>query len=352
MARLLLEVDGARYSGWKEIRVRRSLEQLCDTFKVKYIDAWGSEPYPIQEGDAVRVMIERENGELVPVITGYVDDADQGYDKSSHDLEVRGRSKLGDFVDCTPRVTRQQVRGADFLKLANDLCEPFGITASAASGVDVGGEIRRFVIQPNETGENALRRVAAHRGLVMTSDTDGNLVLTRGSAAQPISTALVEGKNIESARYSGSWRNRHSEYQFRSQMQPDDDWNGDAANPVGTVSDDAITRYRPMAVLAEHQGDRKDLERRATWERNARAGKGQRLTVTVPGWEHADGLWEPNTLVPVSIPFLRIDDQMLVGAVEFQRSRKSGTVSVLDLVGPGAFDVLGAPPKLRKRRRT
>lgn len=368
MAKLVLEINGQRYAGWKKVRVRRTLDEMADAFTVDYTDNWGGEAIPIQEGDSAKVYVERTSGSGIlesltggdprgtRILTGYVDDANQTFDEKSRTLTITGRSLTGDLVDCSAIYRNRQIRGKTLTQIAAMLAEPFGIDVSLAPVVLanltdlVHTPLRRFVLQPGETVEQSLIPIAKKLGLLLISDTAGGLVITRGSAAVAVSTSLVEGVNIKRASYRASWKSRYQDYTFRSQMATDGDWHGTDANQAkGHVTDDAITRYRPLELVAESQGDRKDLERRAVWERNSRAGKGQQLTLTVPGWEHADGVWELNTLVRVKSPWLRIDDELLIAGVEFGQDRQSGTTTTLTIVGQGAYDILGAPPKLRNR---
>ena len=110
------------------------------------------------------------------------------------------------------------------------------------------------------------------------------------------------------------------------------------------IDDRRVTRHRPLVVLAESQSGEGGLKDRAAWERNVRAGRSQRLSITVQGWRQDDGaLWEPNMLVRVDDRRLHVSDELLIAAVTLSRGRQ-GTVTELELTLPGAFDVLELPP--------
>lgn len=329
--------------------MRHSLEEVAQTFNVSFSERWkpDQEPVPIHEFDACELYC---NG--TKVLSGYVDEFTQSYQgKSSNALSVAGRSKTADLVDCAAKYQTGRIKSKRLDDIAKVLCEPFGIDVELSEpGLDLGSTIKWYRISPGETGIETLGKLARKRGVLLTTNAKGNLLLTRASK-DLISTELVFGDNIKSCSYRASGRERFSEYHFCGQTTADDDWNGLSASEIANnINDTEVPRYRPMIVLAEHQGTREDLGRRAIWERNTRAGRSERITYTVQGWEAVHGLWEPNQLVRVRDERLRIDDQFLVVSVERPRRRDTGTETVLELTGREAFDVLDATPK-RKRKR-
>jgi len=75
------------------------------------------------------------------------------------------------------------------------------------------------------------------------------------------------------------------------------------------------------------------------WEAVRRAGRSQVVHVHTGSWRDGDGmLWTPNTLVPISIPFLKIPEQtfMLISEVTYLL-HEHGTHAELVLMLSDAF---------------
>jgi prophage tail gpP-like protein len=178
--------------------------------------------------------------------------------------------------------------------------------------------------------------------VLLLSDGLGNLVMTRASTSR-ITTVLELGTNIFRANGTASHRDRFSQYQVKGQQSGSDDWYGeDAAHPLGSATDGDITRHRPLTVLAEEQIDSASAKERAEWERNVRYGRSRRISYTVHGWYHADGLWQPNVLVDVRDPFLSLTGTRLVAGVGLTLD-EDGFTTTLELLPRQAFDRIELP---------
>jgi prophage tail gpP-like protein len=263
-----LKVNGSDYRGWKNIEVSIGLEQIAGSFRLTASDRWhGQEKaWPILAGNKCTVLI----GETT-VITGYVDEANPGYDAFSHSLNVSGRDATGDLVDCSAIYKTGQWSGVNLLKIAKDLCGPFGISVKADA--DVGKAFPKFALQDGETVFEAIERAAKQRGVLLLSDGRGGLVLTRAAQSR-IDAALVKGENIEQGSGTFSHKERFSQYIIKGQSPGGDGYSDPAhhAQLKAQNTDDSVTRYRPLIVYAE-QGDGSTYADRAVWERNVRAGR-------------------------------------------------------------------------------
>ena len=60
-------------------------------------------------------------------------------------------------------------------------------------------------------------------------------------------------------------------------------------------------------------------------------------------------LWEPNMLVSVRIPWMRLDGEMLIRQVSHSKDDSGGTTTDLELVSPQAFEP--EPPDGKKGRK-
>jgi prophage tail gpP-like protein len=351
-----LQVNGSSYAGWQTIGITLGIEQIAGTFDLTTTERWPNQPsaWRINPGDACTLSIGSTQ-----VISGYVDDFDPSYDKSSHTIKITGRDKTGDLVDSAAVHKAGEWRNASLTRIAKDLCTPFGINVIAQ--VDVGKPFACFAIWHSETAFECLDRAARMRGVLLLSDGNGNLILGR-TGTQRIATPLIKGQNIEAATGHFSWKNRFSQYIVKGQTamgagtwdHPAADSSALANEPKhyfqtkASVNDTAITRYRPHVTIA-YQGDGSTYQDRATWERNIRIGKGNRVTYTVTGWEHSTGLWLPNQLVQIQDDFMGYDGDLLISQVRFTLTEETGTQAAMDLCLPSAFELINLPDKHRRR---
>jgi prophage tail gpP-like protein len=337
-----LTVRGKIYRGWQNVQIVRSLEAFVPNFNVGFVEQWyqDAEPIPINEGDPVRLDIDGDW-----VIDGYVDDSVVKYDANTHGANVIGRAKTGDLVDCS--AVQRRWSNSRLTRIAEDICRPFGI---AVTGDQTGGSaFRKFAIQEGESCHEALDRAARMRGIILATDVNGNLFLTRAGTRR-LTTALELGKNIKGGERNGSWRDRYSEYAIKVQAAGSDDFFGSEASWIKrTTTDDTVDRYRPLTIVAENEDTGRELQERIDWERNTRIGRSRRVTYPVQGWHDDEGdLWEPNTLVRVKDAYSRIDAELLIVTVRYERSDQ-GTLTSLELTRPEAFDTIDfAPPKAKE----
>lgn len=344
MADVALTINGTIYGGWESVRIVRGITQLAGTFELSVSERWPGQSTPavIRPGDACTVAI---GGEVL--ITGYVDDVSPEYDDTSHTITVAGRDKAGDLVDCSATHASGQWSGRTMAQIVTDLGKPFGITVQTAT--DPGAAFGSFALHEGESAHEAIERLARMRGVLVVSDGQGGLLITR-AGGDKIATALVEGENILEASAELSWRERYNKYIIKAQgVGSDFTTPAEHSQAKATATDPAITRYRPLIVMAEDQGASGTIRDRALWEAAVRAGKGSRATITVQGWHHAAGLWQPNRLVHVHSPWLGLDREMLIVGVAFVLDG-SGSRTELELTLPDAFKLVPLPDKKKKKK--
>lgn len=338
MPDVVLTVNGQQYGGWKKAAVRIGIEQISGSFELEVTERWAgrSEPWPIRHGEACTVQVDGET-----VITGHVDDVLPQFDATQHGVTVVGRDATGDLVDCSAIAKSSEWQGRTLLQVAEDLARPFGVKVIAET--EVGAPFQRSRLQQGETVFEALERAARMRGVLLVSDGQGNLVITR-AGKQRIGTALVQGGNILRGSATFSLRERFSRYVCKGQA-PGSDFSSSEQNAQiesKPAADGEVKRYRPLIVIAESSSDTRGLNDRALWEAAVRLGRSARPVITVQGWRHADGLWRPNRLVQVAAPYFHLDREMLIVSVAYTIG-EGGTFTELELCRPEAFQLLPIP---------
>jgi len=334
MLELQLKVNGMIYGGWTSMRLERGMEQCSGMFELNVTELWPEQrtAREIAPGDECTVLLAGTT-----VVTGYVDEMTLSYSASKHDVAVRGRDKTADLVDCSAVKPAGQWSGRKLEQIAADLCQPFGI--KVLTQTDTGKAFPNFALQQGETVFEAIERMARIRAVLVTSDGLGNLVLARASTER-ISTPLVLGQNLLESSGTLSYRERFSSYTMKGQSAGGDWFNGKAASQVkAEAKDPGVKRYRPLIVVSESQDVAASLKDRVLWEASVRAARSNDITCKVQGWAHADGLWEPNKLVHVRDPWLRLDTDLLIKKVAYTLD-DSGTFCELALTSPDAYKLL------------
>lgn len=365
MPDLTLRVDEYVITGWNSVQVDLSLDSLASSFSLQLTSKISSDAVDridIIEGLPCRITYGDED-----VLSGYIDTANPSYDGKSTSFTCSGRSKAGDLVDCTAikpgKLTGGSWKGTNFLKIANEICSPFGITAYCDLGDPLEGY---FKLEEGESCFDALERLGKDYGLRIVSYPDGDILFTRTGLERFPDVVITEGKILRGSLVR-SCAERFSDYVFKGQSCPSDELPGDQTNLSKLVKDDGVGRYRPLLIETDEQvrnnkgqftkdKNKTPLQLRAEWERNTRAGKSRQLSYEVVNkddmslsWEMRPGeLWRPNIIVSVRDSFLGVDGQFLVTGVSLIRS-SGGTQTNLSLTFPEAYET-ELPPKDKKKK--
>lgn len=187
-SRIELYIGGSIFSGWLTVSVRRSLEHLAGSFELGLMLPGERIPSALRTGQSLTLRI---NGQTV--ISGWLDQVSQRISATRHQISINGRDKTGDLVDCAAIHPGSQWRNRTLAQIAADLCAPFGIAVRWQVNDDTAARpFSSFTLENSETVADALTRAARHRGVLVTSNADGDLVFTQAGNQQ--TDRLVLGK--------------------------------------------------------------------------------------------------------------------------------------------------------------
>lgn len=338
---LTLTINGKVLSGWDSVRVTRSIEQLPSDFELSLMDYYpgSDEKQLVKPGDACVVKIGTDT-----VLTGYVDRWSPMISRARHVVRAVGRSKCADLVDCSAYWVNNVISGATPLQIAQRLAQPYGI--SVASDVTDQASVPQFTLNWGESSQEVIDRICRWAALLYYDMPDGSLYLTRVGTKQAAS-GVQQGVNIQDAAYDTTMDERFSEYTGVSMsVTPINEISGDAAYDAvalakATDPEAAKMRYRNRIVIVEStMTANAQAQACIDWEMNRRYGRSKHLMVTVDSWRDSAGkLWEPNTLIPISLPVFGIQNEVwLLGEVTFRKDDQ-GTVAEMVLMPPAAFSV-------------
>lgn len=340
-----LRVDGQRYGGWKQISIDRGIETACNGFELSVTERWAGQDTvrPIRPGVSCEIAID---GEVI--ITGYVDDVAISHSATDHTVTVRGRDRTGDLVDCSAVHQTGAWSKVSLAQIATDVARPFGV--SVVVETDIGAPFPQWQIQEGETAFECIERAARMRGVLITSNASGALVLSRAGTTHTGATIAL-GKNLLGASGTFTTRDRFSNYLVKGAMPGTDLTSPEQhASPVASIADEGVSRYRPLVVVAEDNGDPAVLAARATWECNVRYGRAARIDALVQGWRAGQALWTPNRLVRYQDSFMGLDGDLLIASARLTLDGE-GFTTQLSLTRREAFDVEPLPRKKVRRSK-
>ncbi|MBA5235292.1 phage tail protein [Pectobacterium aroidearum] len=347
---VVLNVDGKIWSGWTEMTVNRSLDSIAGEFDLTITARWSAAaPRSIKPGMACYVAIGSDR-----VMTGYIDDFIPSYDAENVSLRVMGRDKTGDLVDSSVVDKSGQWKSQRLEQLASTICKPYGI--EVINETDTGDVFGGITLEQGETGFELLDRLAKQRGVLMTSDAWGRLVITRASTTRA-GVSLVLGDNILAARGRFSWQGRASQYIVKGSASAGGaTWDDQPAKVVGgrqiIVADAEITRYRPKILVNEDNLTVGGASARGEWYKATALGEANTTEITVAGWREngATGtLWQTNRLIAIKDTIQQLDVTWLIKTVSFMES-DSGRQTVLTLVPTESMDMPSQKAKKKGKK--
>lgn len=247
----------------------------------------------------------------------------------SHEKGITGSHRTTDIIDSNLKPPYEQT--AITLKdRALELLTPLGI--NVVYDVDEDESFDRVTAKASDTIFGHLVGLASQRGMLITSNGDGDVVFTR-AAESPVVGTLFEGdKRVLS--WSGEYdgRARFNAYKANTQSS--------GFNDITAVSiDDNIpkSRFKTITVSDATNGN---IQQAADWRRNKDIADSMAQLLPVSGWFAPDGsLWQKNTLITVKSPTLHVPDgfTFLIRRVQFNYSITKGLSAILDLVPPELY---------------
>jgi prophage tail gpP-like protein len=335
-----VSINGQSFDGWQNVSISKNLESIANEFSIGLYDRFTGvvKNWPFKPGSDIAVNIGEER-----VVTGKIEKLDINYAAEDKSFSISGRSNPGDLVDCM-HLGPYEYKDIFIDKLAEQLVTPFGLRVFLS--VDPQ-KISKFAIKPDETIFEALDRAARLQGAFFISTRKGNIRLTRAARARAY-TSLEQDVNVLEASANYDTSERHDQYIVKGQSAGTDEFFGaNASSPQGSAKDLGVKRHRPFIIVAEESVDEAKAKTRAEWEATLRLAKGTRINVRVQGWKQQNGsLWGINQVTRTKIPFLGIDQDLLIVSVNHTTSIDAGKETTMELVDKNAYS---PEPELNKK---
>lgn len=333
-----LKVDGKIFSGWTSVTVNRSIETMAGYFDLGVNVQTSTDLSSLAPGKPFTLSIDGQT-----VITGYTDGRRRQMGADSMKITIAGRDKTADLIDCAAIYKGGQWKKRTLEQITRDLCQPYGVAVRwELTDAESAAPFSSFTLDHSETVYEALGRAARARGVLITSNAAGDLVFTRADESH--SDRLVLGENLLSVDFDEDYRDRFSEYTVKGHGRS----NGKVGDTVdartiasqkGTATDSAITRYRPMIILADSKIDAQSATARALREQRRRLAKSVTFEAQLDGWTRSNGqIWMPNILAEIDASKFAIQTgPLLVSKVVLTLDDREGVKTTLTLAPRDGF---------------
>jgi prophage tail gpP-like protein len=337
-------VNGKLYENFTYCEHFRALDKASGEFLFKASNTAG-QSFPFKKGDQCEIYIDSNKK-----MTGYINSLGGTQDAEMHEIRIRGRDKIQDLIDDSIKSTVDFKSSTDLLSVFQkvmSVCNITGISVSYA----VPFFARRFSkseLISAKIGDNAFEFIEKYtrmRQLLITSDNEGNIILTRAGTSKydTILKCEINGKdnNVLKSDFEDNDANRFYEYIVVSQSNPLAQMFPENATGIKGKSaiDSNIRTSRIKVINTDITSDIQTNSDRAKWESNIRRTKGFQYNCRMRGF-YLDAkktvLIEPNNMIQVIDDKFGINAELLIKACRYIKSL-DGTFTDLELVNRDAF---------------
>ena len=370
-------VDGQVYKGWKSARIECGIEQISRAFALSVTDNFpGNESFRrLQPGQEVQLFIGND-----VVCTGYITSTPIRYDAKSVTVQVQGKSKTVDLVDCCSpwaaiapsgggagkksdswqdvKGVKETTKPVQHAKTVNkswhnqtakqiiaDLCAPYSIRV-VCEVKDLNTKLVNFTVNPGEKVFESINRLLTKENLIVTDNEYGDLVITEPGFAGRCSDSLEVGKNILSGSANFDLSKVFSTYVVLGQHKGSDlEFGREVCQDKGVAIDEKMDRYRLLVIKDTGQSSNSLTQNRAEFEKNLRYAQVTSPTHVLQSWRDSKNLiWKMNSLVFVKDTMLSISADYLISKIVFSIDN-SGSKVALTSIRPEAYNRKGYSQK-------
>lgn len=343
-----LTVNGTPFTDFVSASVTLALDTLANdfTFTASAVELFP----PFGVGDKVEVTVNR-----VKRLTGFIDEVNGSDREGSHTVTYTGRDKTGDFIDSQINQIND-IRADDSLtlkKIIEIVIADLGQDLTVTDNLEPAPFNKAEDILSPEVGQEALDFVtqyARKRQALLTSDADGNFVITQssptesGAALQRLQGS--DSNNIISQSWTVNGSQRFVTYIHRGQLDPRAlNFAGDTdiatiEDQGAEVADTEIRSGRQRVIVESESYSSAQLQDRAKWSKQVAKARATTFRCVAKGHSKPDGgEWEENTLVQINSDVADINRKMLINALTFSQSEGQQTVTSFEFVERNAFTI-------------
>ncbi len=328
MTDVILNFNNINFGSWETMTIDRQIDAV-DKFSFTAPFMWQDQqfqdnfkPFQYQNVNILADGSRLFTGTAVTILP------DDGVDAVT--ISVDGYAKAGVIGDCqVPPINYPiEFQGLTLRQMAQQLAGYFGLTAVFANSD--GYAFDQVALKTNQNIFDFLTSLAKERGLVISSNEDGNLLFQKTSSdyVGDITTAVTSAKPQQL-----NGQGIFSDYTAMGATVP-----GLGADSF-TVVDNRIGVVRPFVFNTDGAADA-DTAGDAQAKAGRAYGEAISYTANIPSWRGPNGeIWKANTLCDYQNPkiFINRKTRFLIKSVSLDKTPNSET-AVLTLVLPDSFE--------------
>ncbi|MGC2780085.1 MAG: hypothetical protein WA418_31040 [Bradyrhizobium sp.] len=332
----MASIEVININGWtafEEVNVHAAFNEAARSFSVTLAAELGASTVNRIFDVQTEVSIQANDDLLC---TGYVDTKHPHLAPKEAWIEIGGRSKSQDLVDGAAEHETGYFENKDPLEIAQAVSSEYEAKWETDQQLD---KLDHYHLQQGETCFRCVEKMVRDQGLTITGTAEGNAKITK-AGGQRHSGQLVEGVNFIVADAYHNAANRHSKIIVRGQRPVGHD--DDNLWIEAIEQDSSIKRHRTTIIVQDNDTTKDRAKKRAKNRKDRTAGNGLKASIRVQGFRDDGGtLWTPGYLVWTESPFLDIQQDMLIEAVDYNQTNR-GSIATLALVDPRAYGGQGA----------
>lgn len=377
MNKVVLKLNGQNFSHWEKVNITSSLNELARSFSldVTYLMPQKNALHDLfKPSDKVQIFIDDDL-----ILTGYIDKTPINYSATAINVQIVGRSKTADLIDCNPypegeviefskdwvvqapkdgyteftpaAVTSRAKRDDKLGNVIATLAGAYDIRFKAKNDDELLSKlnaVKDVSLSPEKTLYDIIASVVICDDLIITDDENGDLVALK-KGAETSDDVLELGVNVLSGKADFDASKLYQTYSCAGHAKGNDETSGRDLQLLARSTDSNVSRrrYKFLNNVAENG----NVKNNAQSERDYQHAQFYKVTYSVVGWRQSTGkLWGVNQLVSVIDKMLGFDKKtMLIQKVTFDLDNSSGMITTLELIPPEGFKT---EPKTAETKNT
>lgn len=366
MNKVRLVCKGQEFSHWTKVTITSGLNELSRSFtlEVTYMLPRQNHLHDLfKPGDKVQIFIDDDL-----ILSGYIDKTPIRYDAHSINVQIIGRSKTVDLIECNPWpegdpiqfdndwtvaptpsdlivyepnsvTTRSKHKDKLGTALAT-LVGAYGIRLKAYNDPDIRKKldaVKDVNVKPESTLYDIIAAVVIGNDILITDDENGDLLVIK-KGGQKASDDLTLGNNILTGSADFDATKLFQTYSCSGHKKGDDNVSGRQLQTNGRAVDDQVSRRRYKYLNNVSEDD--NCLNQAEGERDFQRAQYEKVTYTVYGWRQrkSNELWKINQTVKVTDFMLGFNEkEMLIQKVDFSLDNSGGMITTLEVIPPEGY---------------
>jgi prophage tail gpP-like protein len=334
--KIFYEINGIKYEGVTSFQATDSMVDFGKSFSISVTINSEITPSLLNASTQDEIKIYIDNN---LILTGYIIGRNIDYDSSSHTITFEGADRATDLIDSD--VIQKSYNIRSFPKLVSQTLLDNGYNLKVINnviGLPLLDQNEKVNTESGETIINFLFRYAQKVQALLTTNEDGNIVITRedkiGNIGNIVSEQNGGNNNILSASYRESTKDRFNIVEVFSQ-DTNDFHTEQASNQQGKSIDRDIRSPRRRRIVFSNPTTSKFLNDYAKWFINVKRAKGKTYNTRLQGYYGAS-LWKSNNLVKVKDDFAGLNGEFLIQDVTYSKSL-NGSFTDLVIIEKGSL---------------